>query len=546
MRIRTRLLLGLVAVVAVVAAATLALSERTLSRDLERELDERLQLQASGVVRWLGNAGHPGRLARRLGGVVDARVTIVSPDGVIEGDSGRPDDVGLAIGAAPEIEGARRDGVGRAIRRLPPDDRLAYMVAVPTRDGRVIRLAVPMRQLEATRRALRVRLALAAVVGLVVALGLGAILIRAIVGPIRRMTVAAERVARGDYAIGPPSARADELGLLSRALVGLADEVQAQLAALTRERDRSLAVIGAMVEAVVVIDRDGAVTLTNPAAERLGLAAPPPPITAALTAAAAGADVEDEVAWSGRTLRLSARPLPGHGAVCVIHDVSRLRALEVVRREFLANAAHELRTPVTAIAGFADALADDKLDAASRREFVATIERNAARIARLVSDLLALERLDARPETVEAGEPIELAPVVTACARTAAAARPGAPEVTIAVPPGLTVRGDRDGLEHVIQNLIDNAHRHGRPPVEVRATVDGDRVHLAVADGGPGVPPELRERVFERFFRGPGSARGEGSGLGLAIARAAAAAMGGDLRVADDGRAFVLALRRGD
>ncbi|MBP8805772.1 MAG: HAMP domain-containing protein [Kofleriaceae bacterium] len=548
MAIRTRLLLGLVAVVAVVAAATLVLAERTLGRDLEHELDERLRQQATGVIRWLGNAGHPGRLARRLGGVVDARVTIVGADGVIEGDSERPADVGLAVGRAPEIEAARRTGLGRAIRKLAPDGRQAYLVAMPATDGRVIRLAVPMRQVEATRAALRWRLALAAVVGLVVALGLGAVLIRAIVVPVRTMTAAAARVARGDYAIGPAAESGDELGVLSRALVGLADEVQAQVGALTRERDRSLAVIGAMVEAVIVVDRAGAVSLTNPAADRLGLTPPPPPIAAALTAAGAGRGVDDEIGWAGRTLQLSARPLPGgEGAVCVIHDVSRLRALEVVRREFLANAAHELRTPVTAIAGFADALGDDALDPASRREFVATIERNAARIARLVNDLLALERLDARAETVEAGEPIALAPVVAACAATAAAARAGAAPATIAIAPELTVRGDRDRLEHVIQNLLDNAHKHGGAPIAVTAEVAGDRVRLRVEDGGPGVPAALRERVFERFFRGPAATRGDGSGLGLAIARAAAAALGGTLTLepSEVGARFVLELPRG-
>ena len=140
----------------------------------------------------------------------------------------------------------------------------------------------------------------------------------------------AERVARGDYAIGPPAEGADELGVLSRALVGLAGEVQAQVGALTRERDRSLAVIGAMVEGVIVVDADGAVTLTNPAADALiDPAALPTALRAPLERARAGAAVEDEIAIAGRTVRINVRPLPaGRGAVCVLHDVSRLRALE--------------------------------------------------------------------------------------------------------------------------------------------------------------------------------------------------------------------------
>ena len=414
----------------------------------------------------------------------------------------------------------------------------------------MIRLAVPMTRLAATRRELRVQLVLAALVGLVVALGLGLLAIRAIVRPLRVMTRDAERVARGDYAIGPPAEGADELGVLSRALVGLAGEVQAQVGALTRERDRSLAVIGAMVEGVIVVDADGAVTLTNPAADALiDPAALPTALRAPLERARAGAAVEDEIAIAGRTVRINVRPLPaGRGAVCVLHDVSRLRALEAARREFLANAAHELRTPVTAIAGYAETLADEALPVDARREFVATIARNADRIARLVTGLLELERQGDRPLAVDRGDAIALAPVVDACVATAAAARPGAAAVAVDVPAGLAVRGDRERLEHVVQNLIDNAHKHGAPPIAVVATVVADRVRLAVTDAGPGLDPAVRERVFERFYRGPAARRGEGSGLGLAIARAAATAMGGTLTVEPGragGTAFVLELPRG-
>lgn len=549
MALRTRLLLAFVTIVLVVTAATLVLLDRTLGRGLVDDTDDRLRHQALGVIKWLDRADHPERLAPRLGGVVNARVTIIDGAGVVVADSERASDLGHAVGDAPEIRGARAGAVGRAIRTLPPDAEPSYLVAVRAGDHRVIRLAVPMTRLAATRRELRARLLLAALVGLVVALGLGLLAIRAIVRPLRVMTRDAERVARGDYAIGPPAEGADELGVLSRALVGLAGEVQAQVGALTRERDRSLAVIGAMVEGVIVVDAAGAVTLTNPAADALiDPAALPPVLIAPLAQARAGAAVEDEIAIGGRTVRINVRPLPaGRGAVCVLHDVSRLRALEAARREFLANAAHELRTPVTAIAGFAETLADESLPADTRREFVATIGRNADRIARLVTGLLELERQGDRPLAAERGAAIALAPVVDACVATAAAARPGAAPVAVDVPPTLAVRGDRDRLEHVIQNLIDNAHKHGAPPVAVTATAVGDRVRLQVTDGGPGLDPEVRERVFDRFYRGPAARRGEGSGLGLAIARAAATALGGTLTAAaapGGGTAFVLELPR--
>jgi len=548
--IRTRLLFGFVAIVLVVAVTTFGLLDRTLGDDLEGDVDQRLHSQALGVERWLDVAGHVARLAPRLGAVVGARLTIIGADGVVQADSEQAADVGHAVGNAPEVATAHAGRVGRATRRLTVDGATSYALAIRADDGRVIRLSVPTAGLAATRRALRLRLALASLVGLAVAIGLGLLVIRAIVQPLRAMTVAASRVARGDYEIGPAATGGDELGVLSRALVGLADEVKAQVGALTRERDLSLAVIGAMVEGVVVVDGAGAVVLSNPAADMLlDRDAVPGPVDERLTAARGGASIDGEIALRGRTVAISARPLvQTRGAVAVLHDVTRLRGLEELRREFLANAAHELRTPVTAIAGFAETLLDDALPAAMRREFVGTIARNAERIARLVAGLLELERLDTRAAAAGPRQMVALAEVVDDAVRAAAAARPGAPAVTVEVAAELTVQGDRDRLEHVIQNLIDNAVKHGGPPVTVRAALVGDRVRVVVEDHGAGIPPDELARIFERFYRGAGARRGDGSGLGLAIARSAALAMGGELTAESTlgrGTRFVLELDRG-
>lgn len=542
-----RLLASFVAIVAAVGALTFVLLDRTLGEDLTAELDARLRAQGDGVVRWIETAGHPERLATRLAAVVAARVTIVDRDGMVLGDSDRWADVGKPVGSAPEIDAARAGGIGRATRALTRGGPEVYLVAVPARDGRVVRLAVPTARVAATRRELRVQLLLATAGGMALALVLGLMVIRAITRPLADMTRAAARVTRGDYAIGPASARPDELGVLSRALVGLADEVGRQVAALTAERNLSLAVIGAMVEGVVVVDAGGARVLANPAAEALCGDDVPAELATHLARARAGEGSDGELALRDRAVMVSARPLPGGaGAVAVLHDVTRLRALERVRRDFLADAAHELRTPVTAIAGFAETLADDGLPAEARAEFVATIRRNALRLARVVSDLLELERLEARAEATAAPDAIELGPVVAAAARAAAAARPAAPAIEVAVPAGLAVRADRDGLDHVIQNLVDNAQLHGAPPVRVAATVDARRVRLTVHDAGPGIPAAHLGRIFDRFYRAEPGGR-TGSGLGLAIARSHARAMGGELSVASApgaGTTFTLELDR--
>jgi signal transduction histidine kinase len=217
--------------------------------------------------------------------------------------------------------------------------------------------------------------------------------------------------------------------------------------------------------------------------------------------------------------------------------ISQLHAAEKVRREFLASAAHELRTPVTAISGYSETLLGGEVDEAASKEFLATIHRNAARISRLVDDLLELERLEARPERLAERVPVVLAPLIghaAATARAAAAARElPEPAIAIDVAADLAVLGDGDGLDHVVQNLIDNAVSHGGGTIRVAARRDGGKVLLTVADDGPGIPAEHLPRIFERFYRadaGRSRARG-GSGLGLAIVDQQVAAMGGTIAV---------------
>src|SRR5262249_49742141 len=198
-------------------------------------------------------------------------VTIVGPDGVVEGDSDDPDAFGHPIGDAPEIAMARNPAnvFGRAQRALSPGGPIEYLVAVSNTDGRVVRLAVPLGDLERTRGRLRNRLLLGFALAVAVALALGLLAVRAVTRPLRQMTQTAERLARGDYDVGAPRAAPDELGVLSRTLASLAGEIQRQVGELTDQRDLLSAVIGGLVEGVVVVDRDGAGALANPAARAL-------------------------------------------------------------------------------------------------------------------------------------------------------------------------------------------------------------------------------------------------------------------------------------
>jgi two-component system phosphate regulon sensor histidine kinase PhoR len=217
-----------------------------------------------------------------------------------------------------------------------------------------------------------------------------------------------------------------------------------------------------------------------------------------------------------------------------------------VRREFLSNAAHELRTPVTAISGYAETLLGGGVDAETSKEFMTTIHRNAQRIAGLVSDLVLLDQLGGRQSVVSERVPVALGQIVGDAARTTRGVTPDA-RIDVDVAPELAVLGTREGLDHVVQNLIDNAVKYGGgTAVTVRADRAGPRVRLSVRDAGPGIPRGQEERIFERFYRiDPGRSRDVGgSGLGLAIVKSQVEAMGGTVRVehADPGARFVVEL----
>jgi two-component system phosphate regulon sensor histidine kinase PhoR len=531
-----------------VGAGTLFAIERTLADDLTASLDSRMTKQAHEVAGWLSVAGHPDRLAPRLAAVTGARVTIIGADGLVQGDSLEPSTIGKPVGEAWEVSRARRGEVGHAIRLLRSDGPPQYVVAVPADLARVVRLAVPLDDVLDTRARMRNRLLVGAGFAFAGCLVLSWIFIRALTRPLQAMTHAAEKLARGDYEVPLPVDSGGELGVLARAMNRMTGEVKAQVSELTEQRDLLSVVVGGLIEGVVVVRRDRSVALVNDAARPLlgDGAELPARLQPLVTRALAGEQADEELALVGRAVRASARPLGDPGAIVVLYDVTRLRSLEAVRREFLSNAAHELRTPVTAISGYAETLLGGGVDAETSQEFLTTIQRNAQRIAALVADLLVLDALEGRAEVVGSRAPIALAEVVDDAARTTRGAAPAA-RIEVDVADALSVLATRDGLDHIVQNLIDNAIKYGNDTeVTVRARQIARRVQLSVSDRGPGIPEGHEDRIFERFFRldaGRSRDRG-GSGLGLAIVKSQVEAIGGRVWVehARPGARFVVEL----
>jgi len=332
----------------------------------------------------------------------------------------------------------------------------------------------------------------------------------------------------------------------------MATQLQGTISTLAAERDRFGGVLAAMSEALLVLDEEQQVALVNPAALQLfGLERLPedvsllelaraPALHALVLAAAGGTAGVDEVEVghpSPRRLLAHAAPLSGgEGVVLVMHDVTELRRLETVRRDFVANVSHELRTPLSVIRANAETLLDGALEEpAPARRFVGAVLRNAERLGSLVADLLDLSRLEAGRYTMQLGAvPVE--PVVAEVIE-ALGASGEAKEMRLQarVAPGLRVWADAQALQQVLNNLVDNALKYGLRGglVQVEAEQSGGEVQLEVSDDGPGIEPRHRERIFERFYRVDRGRSRElgGTGLGLSIVRHLVRSMGGQVAV---------------
>jgi two-component system phosphate regulon sensor histidine kinase PhoR len=367
---------------------------------------------------------------------------------------------------------------------------------------------------------------------------------RSIARPLVALADAARDIAAGETPRFPRSG-IPEVDALVEALRRMHGDLTSRALELEQERAGGNAIVDAMVEGVIAADPRGKILMANPAARRLLGYAPDATLPDlrtlfriksaqdAVIEVLAGREVHDcEVDLDGRVLSLNARPLYRNGAVLVLHDLTKVRRLEAVRRDFVANVSHELKTPLTSIAGYAETLMDPGIATEARQRFLATVMSNAQRMQRLVDDLLDLSRIESghwTPRIQHAG----LDGLVTEAwevFRVRARTRRVDFERVIA-PDARNLDVDPDALRQILSNLFDNALRY--VPVGGRIICRSERVNdgvaISVEDNGDGIASEHLPRIFERFYRvDPGRSRGEGgTGLGLAIVRHMIEAHGG-------------------
>lgn len=547
MRVASRLLLGMVGVLLFAIVVVVWASRTAVRNQLHQQMQTDLAEQGRLIQAALPD--DPGvwpRLVGRWAAVRNHRVTVFDSTGQPQADNQVPPGMLPSVGAGssfPEVREALSGRVGTDVRSDAGEPARLW-VAVP--GNPIVRVTSDIVVLEAAAGSSE----RAIIWGALLALGAGTLLAllagRAIAAPLQEMA-AATRVIPSGLPPRFPRSRITEIDQLSHALRQMHQELGERFEALRRGKAESSALVEAMVEGVLASDRRGRIVTANPAARRMLGYAPDeampdlPELFRAKTAREVvdatmrGETVQDrEFELDGRYLLVSSRPLASGGAVLVLHDLTEIRRLETVRRDFLANVSHELKTPLTSIAGYAETLISEDPDPATRRLFLRTILNNSQRMQQLVDDQLDLSRIESgrwqpRPEILD----------VAVAARESwqpRADRALLGRIQFQIDVGEraeTLRADPEAIRQILGNLYDNAIRFTPPggAIICRSSVDEGGIVLDVSDTGSGIGSEHLPRIFERYYRAdPGRSRDVGgTGLGLAIVKHLVEAHGGSV-----------------
>jgi two-component system phosphate regulon sensor histidine kinase PhoR len=555
-RIHHALFAGFIGLTGLTALLVFLLVGSGLRRELvgtyRVELERELALASWIVER--SDAADADSVARVITDRIGYRVSLIDTAGVVLGDSY------VGAGRVRQEENHRdRPEVAGALEHVGASfaERRSATVGAPLlyaarrsafRDMPVVlRVAAPLGTVDGTVSQVRRTVALAGIaataLALLVAYWLSVVLAR----PTVVLAERARQLARGDFAARAPLGQGvAELAELSAAFNSLAEQLRARLSELGRDRDEMEALIDTMAEGVVALTAEARVLRVNRAARTLlGFPAEIPTLAPVgtlvrqqeLRELLEGSVVHpvqsQELRIGDRFILAATRRLPQGGAVTTLLDITETRRLEQVRRDFVANASHELKTPLTSIRGFAETLLEGDPPEKLKLQFLTSIRDNTLRLQRLVDDLLDLSRLEsgtwtATRDTVSVAE---VARDAWQMFEEAAAQR----EIAFVVEGDAEAVADRQALVQVFRNLMENSMRH---------TDDGGHLHLGVtlpapglaeiafSDDGEGIPSRALPRIFERFYRADSSRARDvgGTGLGLSIVRHLVGAMGGEVR----------------
>jgi two-component system, OmpR family, phosphate regulon sensor histidine kinase PhoR len=537
----------------------------TVERDLTERIRQDLHVRLHLVTERATSAATSGEadwdaLADRLGVFAGARVTFIRLDGIVVGDSEVAGEQLSALEnhrARPEVAAALTGQTTDDIRYSATiHTRMLYAAApVPGPQAMVARLSLPLAWVDGAKARTRALLLGGAAVALVVAILLSSLAAVVMSRGLRRLTAVARGMAGGDLEVRSRLPTPDELGELGRALDHLAENLSRSLRELRDDRDLLGRILESMREGVLVMDGEHRILLANPSlrdmlvldSDVVGRSTIEVIRNAELhalvdQAMAAREPLADEIEVGGlkpRRLLVHAARVSGEprALLLVLFDVTEMRRLETVRRDFVANVSHELRTPIASLRSAAETLGTAlERDPKGAAQFVDIIERNSRRLGELIGDLLDLSKIEAREISLNL-EPLDVAGLTgRALAHFAERAAARGIRLTAAIPANLEpAQGDAHAFDRVLTNLVDNALKYcpDGAEVSVSARASDGRIVVTVADTGPGIEARHLPRLFERFYRVDAGRSREmgGTGLGLSIVKHLCEAMGGEVSV---------------
>jgi two-component system phosphate regulon sensor histidine kinase PhoR len=517
-------------------------------------------------------------LCKSAGRLSGTRFTAILRDGTVVGDSREEPRHMDNHAGRPEIVKALAGQTGQSTRYSKTLLQRMMYVAVPVKSSSgvaaVIRAAIPITAIDDALKSLRLKMLFGGIAVAILAAGISLLMSRQYSHPVKEMKQGAIRFAEGDLAHRLPIPDSEEMAGLAEAMNRMAEQLNRRIDTIIRQRNELQTVLTSMLEGVIAVDKDERIVSMNPAAarwfgsERSKVQDRSIPevvrnlsLQQFITEAVDSSEPRENditVFQNGeRVLNVKSSPLLGAdqsqiGALIMFNDVTQLRRLETMRRDFVANVSHEIKTPLTAIKGFVETLQQVNVDdPAESQRFLGIIKKHVDRLSAIIEDLLSLARIEQQDDSL--GIHVEPTNLGDVCKSALQIVRAKASEKNIRVvlncDQQLMADCDPTLMEQAVVNLLDNAIKysdHGKS-IEVSArTENGDAV-IEVRDEGIGIAKKHLPRLFERFYR-VDKARSRnmgGTGLGLAIVKHIAQVHGGQVTIDStlgQGSTFVIRL----
>jgi two-component system, OmpR family, phosphate regulon sensor histidine kinase PhoR len=503
-------------------------------------------------------------LCKKIGKSSATRITIILPSGKVVGDSEKDPSKMDSHVDRPEFIDALNRPSGTSIRYSRTLERDMMYVGIPIKKKNhilaVIRTSIPVNNIDLVLKSMKIKIAFGCLIAAVFAAMLSLFVSRRVTRPIEHIRIWAESITRGEFHLRPQVSESEEIGALAESLNRMAVELRKHIDTVMRQRNEIEAMLSSMVEGVIAVDMEERVISMNHAAARMFGCDPTEAQGRSIqevvrntvlqqfvkNALSSREAVEMEIVLSSDGERF----INGHGtllldaegkqtgALIVLNDVTRLLRLEKIRREFVANVSHEIKTPITAIKGFVETLRDGAVKNPEHADrFLEIIDKHVKRLEAIIDDLLRLSRIEQEAGTKEVllneGRLKEVLETAIQVCETNAVARKI--ELELSCAEDIVAKFDPPLLEHAVVNLIDNAIKYSgeNKTVWIEAVQTEKEIIIRVRDQGCGIEKNHLSRLFERFYRADKARSRQlgGTGLGLAIVKHIAQSHGGNVAV---------------